>query len=110
MLISAVDRAILKGFKGIMIRKPFRQKFLIAALAASLLAGCSPKDWGAKLHMVRAEDLVTQALQLKTRKVPYEKRVEVYKQACEEFARAYERDPGVYTLMRIEEAVDTCWK
>ena len=60
--------------------------------------------------MMKAEDYVTKAYQMKGHKVPYEKRMDVYRQACKEFSNAYEKDAKVFTSMRIETAIDTCWK
>ena len=60
--------------------------------------------------MVKAEDYVTKAYQLKSKKVPYKKRVGLFKKACTEFAKAYELNPHSFTLMRIGEAVDVCQK
>ncbi len=47
---------------------------------------------------------------LKAQKMPFEKRVGYYEKACAYFAKAYERNPAVYTLARIESATDCCWK
>jgi hypothetical protein len=90
--------------------KPFSSKIYVITVLCFILAGCSPDDWLAKFHMVKAEDYVTQAYQLKSKKVPYEKRLEIYKRACSEFSKAYSMDANAFTLMRIEEAVDACWK
>ena len=75
-----------------------------------LFSGCSAEDWTAKLHIVKAEDYVTKAYQLKSKKMPYEQRIDLYRRACDEYSRAYEINPDVFTFMRIEEAADTCWK
>ena len=60
--------------------------------------------------MLQAENTISKALRLKDQKIPYEKRVSLYKKACAEFFRAYEIDERVYTYTRIEEATDACWK
>jgi hypothetical protein len=84
--------------------------FLYLLLMGLLLSGCSKEHWLAKMHMLKGENTFTKAYQLKTKKVPYEARVEYYKLACENFHTAYTYDPEIFTLTRIEEAMDACWK
>ncbi len=83
---------------------------LIFLFSTALTAGCSVKDWRAKASMVKAENAMSKAARLKDQKVPFEKRVVFYKQACGHFSDAYARDSRVFTFNRIEEAVDACWK
>lgn len=47
---------------------------------------------------------------MKERKVPFEERMPQYKEACGHYINAYEMDPAIFTLIRIEEAADACWK
>ena len=83
---------------------------VILLLSAALAPGCSMKDWKAKASMVKAENALSKAARLKDQKVPYGKRVALYREACAYFEAAYERDSRVFTYNRIEEAVDACWK
>ncbi len=83
---------------------------LIFLFSTALTAGCSMKDWKAKASMVKAENALSKAARLKDQKVPFEKRVVFYRQACQHFSEAYARDSRVFTFNRIEEAVDACWK
>ncbi len=74
------------------------------------LAGCSPNNWIARFYIVQAESKMDKAGNLKSHKTPFEKRVAYYAQACDYFSRAYERNPEVFSLARIESAADCCWK
>ena len=74
------------------------------------LSACSPKDWIARIYIVRAEGEVDRASELKSKKIPFEKRTEFYSRACGFFMKAYLKDPGIFTLTRIETAADSCWK
>lgn len=73
-----------------------------------LFFGCSPDAWRANFHMVRAEDRVDKAYELRTKKVSYEKRLALYREACRHFVKAYRADPDVFTLYRIHMALDAC--
>src|SRR5262245_53556800 len=75
-----------------------------------LAAGCSRQNLEAKWCMFQAENAVTEAALMKDKHVPYEGRVEVYRRACGLFMQAYEANPAVFTIARIEEARDACWK
>ena len=75
-----------------------------------LAAGCSKKDWMAKLYAMKADSAISEASMLKEKKVPYEGRVKFYASACDYFLKAYESDSRVFTLSRIEEAADVCWR
>lgn len=82
--------------------------FLIACLA--VLSGCSPNNWMARFYIFKAESSMDKAGNLKSHKIPFEKRISYYAQACDFFSKAYERNPEVFTLSRIEAAADACWK
>ncbi len=76
----------------------------------TLFTGCSRQDWLSKYYMFKAENAVSDAAIMKDRKVEYEKRVPLYASACRYFRQAYETDNRVFTLNRIEEASDSCWR
>ena len=84
--------------------------FILFLLVLAGFSGCSMRDWNAKTAMVEAENALSKAAQLKDQKVPFEKRIRFYREACGHFAKAYESDPRVFTYNRLEEAVDACWK
>ena len=73
-------------------------------------AGCSPNDWQAKFHAVRAEAAVKKAHDLKEQKVGFDQRTPYFVEACDHYYKALELDTGIFTLTRIEEASDACWK
>lgn len=79
-------------------------------LLMGLFGGCSKRNWTAKIYVVMAENKMDSAQQLKAKKVPYEERMKYYRKACNHFSRAYESDRTVFTLNRIEAAVDACWR
>ena len=82
----------------------------ILLLSAGLFWGCSKQNWIANFYMLQAETAIDKAAAQKMKKVPFEKRVLFYGRACENFAKAYERNPNVFTLGKIEMAADSCWK
>ena len=80
-----------------------------ALLLVTLLAfGCSKGYWLAKFYLFRAENTFSKAYTLKAKKVSYEKRLKYYRQACQDFLRAYDRDSQVFSLYRIETAAESC--
>ena len=64
----------------------------------------------ARWYVVQAENDLTEAGHMKSRKILFEKRLPYYAKACRHYLKAYEIDASVFTLMRIEEAMDCCWK
>lgn len=88
------------------------QIILISLFSVLLLAvsGCSKQDIMAKFQVFRAEEELSKAVMLKEKKVAYEQRVPLYNKACTFFKDAFETDPAVFTLNRIEEAMDACWR
>lgn len=64
----------------------------------------------AAIYAFRAESAIDKATALKSRKIPFEDRKIYYIKACDFFVKAYENDASVFTLTRIEQAADTCWK
>lgn len=60
--------------------------------------------------MVKAERALDEAASLRSKKVPFEKRTFLYAEACKNFSKAFEFNPDVFTLTRIEAAADSCWK
>lgn len=77
---------------------------------AVFMSGCSTQDWMAAIYVFRAESAVDKATHLKSQKVSFEDRKTYYIKGCELFIKAYEKDVSVFTLTRIEQAADTCWK
>lgn len=53
---------------------------------------------------------MSKAANLKSKKVPYQERIPYYRQACVYYLEAYHHDPGVFTLSRIRDATDACWR
>ena len=89
------------------------RKLIVAGFLAVLLfaaAGCSKQDLWAKFQVFRAEEELAKAAGLKDKKVAYETRVPFYSKACIFFKEAFDTDPNVFTLNRIEEAMDSCWR
>lgn len=60
--------------------------------------------------MVRAEEVFSKAHAMRVRKndSAYKQRLEFYREACDNFSRAYRINPETYTLNRIEEAIEAC--
>ncbi len=79
-------------------------------LAILMQGACSPRGWLARVYVVRAENALGKAGELKHQKVSFENRLPYFGKACHDYAKAYEMDPTVFTFIRIEEAVDACWK
>ena len=84
------------------------KKFFFALLFLLTAGGCSKPAWIAKLHMMQAENAYNRGHELRLQKIPYEARLKHYRIACHEFLKAYEKDPKVFTLYRIEMAGDAC--
>ena len=87
-----------------------RKIFIALAALAMAAAGCSKPFWTARFYMLKAEDRMSKAAMLKSQKIPYEGRIPYYREACLYFLRAYRSDPGIFTLGRIREAGDSCWR
>ncbi|HNV86605.1 MAG TPA: hypothetical protein PKL97_06530 [Candidatus Omnitrophota bacterium] len=73
-----------------------------------LSQGCSNRSWVANIYMWKAENAYTKAHELRLKKVAYESRLPYYQDACGNFLKAYNADPRIFTLNRIESAVDAC--
>ncbi len=58
--------------------------------------------------MFQAESAFDKAHNLRVKKIPYEVRLRYYRRACDGFWEAYRRDPKIFTLYRIELAVEAC--
>ena len=76
-------------------------------LAAS---GCGKNFWKAKVHLLKAEDDYSKAYQLKYKKVPYEMRLKYYGSACRHYKKVYHSNSSLFTLNRIWEAADACFR
>ena len=89
------------------------RKFALVCFFAGLcfmVSGCSKQDILAKFQVFRAEEELSKAVLLKEKKVPHDQRVPLYAKACNFFKDAFDTDPGVFTVNRIEEAMDACWR
>jgi hypothetical protein len=84
------------------------KRWLLALLFLGFAGGCSKPTWIAKIYVVRAENAYSKGHALRVKKVSYEERLKYYRTACEDFLKAYESDPSVFTLYRIELAADAC--
>lgn len=86
-----------------------RGKTVLILLAVGIFFGCSAQSWLAQITMVQAEETYSKAYAMRVKKdVPYEKRLEFYRKACDEFSKAYDYDKNIFTLTRIESAIDAC--
>ena len=83
---------------------------LFVSLIALIGTGCSKPYWAAQYYMLRAEEAMGKAYKLKEQKVSYEKRLQDYRTACRFFYKAYQQDREIFTLNRIRDAVDSCWR
>ena len=84
-------------------------KNIFLVLFAVLISwGCSRHDWVAKLYMIKAENAYSKAYNLRTKKVLYEERLKLYRQACSNFLKAYHHDSRIFSLNRIEAAAESC--
>ena len=75
------------------------------------LSGCSQQDLVARVSMVRAEQAYEKGHSLRIKKeIPYEVRLKYYRQACDDFYRAYQQKRELYTYNRIGMAADACFR
>ena len=79
-------------------------------ITAFFVSGCSREDWTARFYMMKAENAYTKAGELKLKRAPYETRLQYYRDACENFLKAYHSQESIFTLYRIESAADACWR
>ena len=84
--------------------------FLCLFATMMLAAGCSKPFWTAKFYMLKAENLMSKAALLKSKKFSYAERIPYYREACSYFLAAYREDSSIFTLGRIREAGDSCWR
>lgn len=85
-------------------------KKLLLSVLLMIVSGCSKENFMAKIHVFKAENALTKAASLKEKRAAYGDRVPLYKMACLEFKSAFDSDPSVFTINRIEEAMDACWR
>ncbi len=83
---------------------------LLLIILLFTVSGCSKENFMAKIHVLNAENALTKAASLKEKKTAYDDRVPFYRTACLAFKSAFEADPSVFTINRIEEAMDSCWR
>ena len=88
-----------------------KKNFFGLVLLSLTIAGCSVRAWIGQMYMVRAEEAYAKAYALRVqRNVPYEKRLKLYRAACNHFVKAYRHDTGIFTLSRIESAAEACMR
>lgn len=77
-----------------------------------ILTGCGQANnfIAARVQMFKAENAYAKAFSLKSKRVPYEQRIPYYRVACDLFYKAYQMDSGTFTLSRIHDATDSCWR
>ncbi len=88
------------------------KKFSIPLIALFFLSGCGQAEsvLMARVWMFKAENAYAKGYSLKSKRVPYEERIPFYKLACDCFYKAYQLDPGAFTLSRINDSADSCWR
>ncbi|MBU3759636.1 MAG: hypothetical protein FGM27_06870 [Candidatus Omnitrophica bacterium] len=74
------------------------------------LSGCTPGCWTAQWHVYRAETAYDKSRELRRFPERKDERRRLYQSACRQFAAAYQADPRVFTLLRIEMAQDACFR
>ncbi|MBI3307594.1 MAG: hypothetical protein HYZ84_07310 [Candidatus Omnitrophica bacterium] len=62
----------------------------------------------AKFYMFQAENAYWKGYELRRKKVAPEIRLKEYTIACDNFLKAYKSDPSIFTLFRIETALESC--
>ncbi len=77
-------------------------------LLLSVITSCSGGHVLAKWAVVQAEDTFAKASDMRHDKNKHAGRIRLYERACAQFVKAYELDPGVFTLYRIENAITAC--
>lgn len=85
-----------------------KQILLTLALLCLASCGCSQQSWLAKYFVFKAENAYTKAHEMRSKKGVEEKRVKLYRRACDSFLKAYNHDPSAFTLYRIEIAAESC--
>ncbi len=71
--------------------------------------GCSRNYWPALFEMFIAESAHQKGAALATQKgADPKERLKHYRTACEHFKKAYDRNPGIFTLNRILSAAESC--
>jgi len=89
-------------------KRDMMNKLCVVAMISFLALGCSSRTWVANAHMWKAENAYTKAHELRLQKVSYEARLGYYQDACSNFLKAYSLNSRIFTLNRIESAVDAC--
>ena len=90
-----------------------KKKGWILILLIGIFPGCTGEVGNfilARLWVVKAESAHGTAYSLKFKKASYEERLRHYRIACGYYYQAYLRDPGAFTLNRIHDGVDSCWR
>lgn len=77
-------------------------------LLLSIATGCSGSHVPAKWAVVQAEGMFVKASEMRHDKNKHAARIRLYERACVQFVKAYELDPEVFTLYRIENAITAC--
>ena len=86
------------------------KKILLLILLAFCFLGCTKQAWLAKIYMVKAEEAFSKghALRVRKRDAVYQSRLKYYRKACGYFSKAYRVNREVFTLNRIDEAMEAC--
>lgn len=80
--------------------------FILFLLFSSM--GCSKKHIAAQWAIVWAENMFSEAYEMRHDKTKLSKRIRLYKDSCDQFVAAYHADRKVFTLTRIDSAVMAC--
>lgn len=86
------------------------RKFSLLLLIPFLAGGCSLISWSARFFMFQAEEAYNKAYELRHTRVAYEERIKYYRIACRAFSRAYDIDEHLFTLNRINFAIESCMR
>ena len=75
-----------------------------------LLSACSSQHLLAKYYLFRADEIFYKANYTlrEAHKVSFKSREKYFGEACGYFKKAYQQDPAVFTLSRIESADQAC--
>ena len=61
-----------------------------------------------RFFMFQAESAYTKAREMATQAVPKEERIKLFQRACDQFLRAYDHDSSLFSVNRIEMAIESC--
>ena len=86
------------------------KKFFFLLVITLFFSACTKQAWLAKTFIVKGEEAFSKAHAMRVRKDDAHSKVRAnyYRKACGYFSKAYDTNPSVFTLNRIEEAIDAC--